>query len=334
MWSIRFIRWSSRKILLYYINVATWQYTEFEEMSYIIHFYEWLAKTKNYKKNEKTGVSKTLLYYRSYLYKICRKLNIKNDDDLLQNVQILRLLYHIPEKQIFANEEKVYFCINTLAKIYSIDLYHARSLDEKMRFFWKNEHERIRIKRALDLLYEFMLTIDYRFTKYDDCSFGGDGSFCDNNMYLKMQHPSINTPGKIVIEKKDTDYIDDEQTAKFLKVSKSTLYNLAKAGYIEKYNSTGYSVSSLNRLLEKNRVIAQETLDSDIDFDKEDEMLTCADVAQRLKCQLYQVNKYREQGHLSYQKIGKGSYLYFKQDVERFQKVLSAKKRIKKRLKS
>ena len=156
-------------------------------MSYIIHFYEWLAKTKNYKKNEKTGVSKTLLYYRSYLYKICRKLNIKNDDDLLRNVQILRLLYHIPEKQIFANEEKVYFCINMLAKIYSIDLYYARSLNDKIRFFWKNEHERIRIKRALDLLYEFMLTIDYHFTKYDDCSFLGDDSFCDNNMYLKIR---------------------------------------------------------------------------------------------------------------------------------------------------
>ena len=136
-----------------------------------------------------------------------------------------------------------------------------------------------------------------------------------------------------MIEKKDTDYIDDEQAAKFLKVSKSTLYNLAKAELIEKYSSTGYSVSSLNRLLEKNRIIAQETLDSGIEFDKEDEMLTCADVARKLKCKLYQVDKYREKGHLSYQKIGKGSYLYFKQDVERFQKVLSAKKRIKKRLK-
>lgn len=308
---------------------------EFEEMSYIIHlFSEWLDKTKNYKINEKTGVSATSLYYISYLYKICRKLKITIDDDLLQNVQLLRLLYHTPGKQILANEEKFYFCINKLEKIYSIGLYQAWPIEEKIRFFWKNEHERIRIKRALDLLYEFMLTIDYHFTKYDDYSFFDDDSFCDSNMYLKMQHPSINTPGKIVIEKKDTDYIDDEQAAKFLKVSKSTLYNLAKAGEIEKYNSTGYSISSLNRLLEKNRVIAQETLNSDMDFDKEDEILTCADVAQRLKCKLYQVNKYREQGHLSYQKIGKGSYLYFKQDVERFQKVLSAKKRIKKCLKS
>ena len=104
-------------------------------------------------------------------------------------------------------------------------------------------------KKALLLYYEFLKHIAYKQSDYDnfDKIIQQVQDFCDNTIKFITNLPTLNSPQEIIRVGKDGDYIDDEGASKLTGISKTTLYEMAKNGLIEKESSQSYFVDSLNK---------------------------------------------------------------------------------------
>lgn len=309
-----------------------------------VDFEKWLIHVKKYK-TLPNGKSHSADFYKSKINKVCENFYYCKDNEAWKQLadEILPVLmcYFIRQLPPLSAKQKqeIFDLLHTLKQsenLKNFSFFEVINHSEAYPLIFNNTKVEIgKTKKALLLYYEFLKHIAYKQSDYDnfDKIIQQVQDFCDNTIKFITNLPTLNSPQEIIRVGKDGDYIDDEGASKLTGISKTTLYEMAKNGLIEKESSQSYFVDSLNKYFKDNHHIAEATIKAGISSTST-RLFSSKEAAAELGCDESMLKYYRDKEKISYKKTSPGSYSYFPDDVKRLKKELAKKKRIRKKLKN